>query len=107
MRSPFVSCTHVKFVQTLPQGSMVGIKRAQTHPINWTLNARVLLWLKRVWVKITFQYLLKRMLVHRAVNACKCISLRPEHKHIDIWCQKISAAISSENHFVQPSFPSS
>lgn len=48
MRSPFVSYTHVKFVQTLPQGSMIGIKRAQTHPINWTLNARVLLWLKRV-----------------------------------------------------------
>lgn len=54
---------------------MVGIKRAQTHPLNWTLNAGVLLWLKHVWVnEITFQYLLNRVLVHRDVNACKRIS---------------------------------
>ena len=33
-RSPSVSCTRVKSVQTLPQGSMVGIKRAQSHPVN-------------------------------------------------------------------------
>lgn len=65
---------------------MVGIKRAQTHPVNGTLNARVLLWLKRVQVnKTTFQYLLNRMLVHRDVNAFIGISLRPKHKHIDVF----------------------
>lgn len=63
---------------------MVGIQRVQTHPVNWTLNARVLLWLEHVWVnEISFQYLLNRESVHRDVNACRRISLT--HEHVDIF----------------------